>query len=169
MKKILIVTIVILGLCVLNANIMAEPVVEEVTIDPAEPTPLSTITFNATITSEDEIDGVYLILQECKDVSLCFLRKNESMDLVDGIYQKTFQLEHEATTLIKYNLAIEIDGEWYETEITHVDLKLDSGNGNGGTTNGGDDSGNGTPGFELIPLLIAIFVGVLLLKRKRSR
>ena len=44
------------------------------------------------------------------------------------------------------------------------DPLITNGNGNGGGGNGG----NGSPGFELIPLLIAIFIGVLFLKRKRS-
>ena len=166
MKKILIVTIVILGLCMLNANIMAEPVVEEVTIDPAEPTPSSTVTITATITGEDDIDAVHLTIQECKGETLCFRKDTKTMNLVDGNYQYAYKLQHEDATFFKYNFSILSNGEWFVTEQINVTLKQDSSNGD---TNGGDGDGSGTPGFELIPLLIAIFVGVLLLKRKRSR
>ena len=53
--------------------------------------------------------------------------------------------------------------ELIETELN--DPLITNGNGNGS----GDNGGNGSPGFELILLLIAMFIGVILLKRKRSR
>jgi len=151
---------------VLNSNVIADPVVEEVIINPVEPTPLSTVTISATITSGDNIDKVCLIIQECKGETLCFLRVNRTMSLVDSNYQCEYKLQHEYATLFKYNFAILGDGEWFETEGTNVTLKLDSGNGG---TNGGNNGGSSNPGFEFIPLLIAIFVGILLLKRKRSK
>lgn len=60
-------------------------------------------------------------------------------------------------------LEAEYSDEMVETEL--YDPLRPDGDDNGGEDNGG----NGSPGFELIPLLIAIFIGVLLLKRKKSR
>ena len=53
MKKILAATIVLLSLCISSAIVSAEPVVEEVTIDPAEPEVLENKTyhFEGTISS----------------------------------------------------------------------------------------------------------------------
>ena len=63
-------------------TVAAQPIVEELTIEPGEPTTLSTITFTAVITSEDDIGEVRLIIEECK-VGLCYLSSNESMDMIE--------------------------------------------------------------------------------------
>jgi len=162
MKNILMATIIIIGLFVSNSIVIAIPVVEDVTINPMEPTPLSTVTITATITNGEGIDEVHLMIQECKSDVLCFFMENHTMNLVNGEYQYNYKLQHEDATLFKYNFVILSNGKWFITEeTTDVYLKLDSGDsGNGG---------NDTPGFELILLLIAIFVGVFLLKRKRYR
>ena len=87
------------------------------------------------------------------------------MSLSDGEYTCTYELEHGDAGYFGYHFEITTDGETYETDQVNVVLKTDSANGD----SGGDGSSNGSPGFELIAVLISIFVGVFLLKRKRSR
>lgn len=164
MKRILTATIVILGLCVSSVSVIAEPVVEDVTIDPEEPEPLDTVTITATITSEDDIEEVTLKIKECK-ADLCWTPVTYDMILDNGNYTATHELEYAAATYFGYSFIITSNGNITETEFVNVTLKLDSGNGD---TNGGDEDG-GIPGFELVPLLVAILIGVLLLRRKRSR
>ena len=169
MKKILIATILILGLCVSSASVMAEPVVDDSAIAPEEPERLDTITITATITSDETIDEVNMIIKECvggTDNDYCHLEDTQQMTLSgDNEYTCTYELQWPEVTYISYWFEITSNGELYKSDYTNVSLKVDSDNGD---ANGGGDGGNGSPGFELIPLLIAVFIGVILLKRKRS-
>jgi len=140
-----------------------EPTVVEVTLDPEDPAPQSTITFTAVITSEDTLEEMKLIVQECKE-GLCYISSfNESMATVDtDTYQASVTLIHDDATYIKYHLEIKSDGTWYKNDLTEFDLKVGSDNGN--TTPNDTDK---TPGFELIILIIAIGVGFILFRKKR--
>jgi hypothetical protein len=165
MKKILIATMVFLSLCISSVSAIAAPVVEDVTIVPEEPTRKSTITITTTITSEDVIDGVKLNIKECSE-SYCHQADTLDMNLVNGKYQYEYALKWNDAVYFNYTFIISSGGESFTTDETKVLLKLDSGNGD---TNGNGNGGNGSPGFELILLIIAVFIGVILLKRKRSR
>ena len=157
-KKTMVLTaFLIFSLCIsIIGTIRAvEPTVVEVTLDPEDPAPQSTIIFTAVITSEDNIEELRLIVRECKE-GLCYTGGfNESMTTVDtDTYQTSVTLIHDGSTYIKYHLEIKSDGTWYKNDITEVDLKLNSDN---------------TSGFEMILLLISIVIGTLVLKRKRWR
>lgn len=166
MKKILTATIIILSLCLSSAISVAEPVVEDVTISPVEPEVKDTVTITATITSEDEIDEVTLRIKEC-DENMCMPTESYQMELEDGKYTYTDELTYAKATYFGYQFIITCNGTETETEFTNVTLQpAENGETNGG--NGGNGDG-GIPGFELVPLLIAILIGVLLLRRKRSR
>jgi hypothetical protein len=165
MKRILTATIVLISLCISGSIVIAEPVVEEVTIDPEEPKVLDTVTITATITSEDVIDEVIIRIKEC-DKNMCMPTQSYQMNLVNGKYTLTHDLTYAAATYFGYQFIITSNGNETETEFENVTLKpAENGGANGG--NGGGDGG--LPGFELVPLLIAILIGVLLMKRKRSR
>ena len=169
-------------LIVVGSLISAEPTVEEITLSPEEPEPLSEVTFIATVTSEESLDQVNIIVRKCKKVEgqeLCYVDSiNESMSLFENTYRATVTLKHDDATYIKYNLVIKSEGIWYEYDPIQVNLTVEpaNGNGNGDGTNGngsnggnGENGDNGTPGFEIISLLIAIVIGVLLLGKKRLR
>jgi len=144
-------------------TVAAQPIVEELTIEPGEPTTLSTITFTAVITSEDDIGEVRLIIEECK-VGLCYLSSNESMDMIeDNTYQTQFTLTHADATYVKYHLEVESGGEWFSYDIVETNLTADTDNG----LSNGENGGNGTPGFEIVIFLLAISIGVFIFKRKR--
>jgi len=158
MKKILTATIVLLGLCISSAIVYAEPVVEDVTIEPAEPEVLGTVTITATITSEDEITEVTMKIHEC-DPTMCMPTETYEMDYVNGEYTATHDLSYNKATYFGYSFIITSNGNETETDFENVTLKpAENGGDNGG--NGGDGDGNGgIPGFELVPLF----------RRKRSR
>jgi len=163
MKKIKIIIMIILGLCLLNNSVLAETIID-VNIEPDEPEPASQITITADISSEKDIDKVYIEIQECKE-DLCFQKENITMTKVNSNYQKNYQLEKDESTYFKYSIAILFtDGSWYnQNEKTEVTLKPASGNGG---TNGGDGEDKNTPGFELILLIAAISL-IILTRRKR--
>jgi len=77
---------------------------------------------------------------------------------VGGNYQYDYKLQHEDTTLLKYNFVIFSNEEWSETEITNVDLKVTSSNGE-----------NDGPGFELVFVFIAAILTLFIIKRKRVK
>jgi hypothetical protein len=173
-RKNVIVSFIIAGMFVALCSFIvnAEPIVE-VVLDPEEPAPASTVTFTATVMSEESIEGVWLILHECTTipVNVCFpdSKQNVSMTQVEGstTYEANVTLIHDDATYIQYHVEIKSNGGWHATADTDVNLTI-SENGNGGDTNG-DDGANGTPGFEFVGLLVAAFVIILAFaKRKRS-
>ena len=80
-----------LGLCI--TTVTADPTVDEITTEPAEPTPLSTVKVIATITGENII-SVKLTVAECDDES-CFLSHPPiEMNMnEDGKYETELTLE----------------------------------------------------------------------------
>ena len=165
-RNILVISIIIvLGLHISAVNaIVTEPNVEKITLEPEEPTPLSTITFTATINSTEELDDVRLIVKECSEV-LCFIDGfNVSMGATsDGDYRVQVTLKHDDTIEIKYHLEIDSNGIWYHSDVTVFNLTTDANN----KTNGNNT--NSTPGFRSISFLITILIGLLLFRRERLR
>jgi len=144
------------------STVLADPTVVQVAIDPAKPLPLSTITFNATIRSNETIDEVWLLAQECR-ADLCFIDKwNESMSMINGAYQTTITLIHKEAAQIKYHFAIKNNGTWFNTETTVINLRIDENNNVPQNTSGN----NATPGFELVLLFIS--AGLVLMRRQRK-
>src|SRR4030042_1032694 len=100
MKKIKIIILIILGLSLLCNSVSAETIIN-VDIEPNEPVPASKITITANISSEKDIDKVYIDIQECKE-DMCFLNENVSMLKVNNNYEKEYQLTRDETTYFKY-------------------------------------------------------------------
>lgn len=150
----------IVSICI--PAILANPTVEQVTICPSEPLPLSTILFNATILNNESIDEVRLLVQECRE-DLCFIDKwNESMSMNNGVYQTTITLIHKEATQIKYRIAIKSNETWFNSETTFVDLRNDE-KSNFPENNPSD---NLTSGFEFMVLFFS--VGFMMLIRRKS-
>ena len=149
----------------------ADPVLENVTIDPKEPTVKSDVTVTASF-DWSNITDVALYVEECSsELQTCFITHQTNMTQIDTEFSGTVTLTRDKTNYLTYYFDIVADGETYRlinlTTWT-VNLKLDTDNDtqNGdGTTDGSD---NGAPGFELLILFIAI-VGALLIYRKRLR
>ena len=156
MKKILFGAIVLL--CVLSVSIKADPVVDDITLDPDQPSPGATVTFTADL-SGGTFDGVFLIIQECQGEDLCFPRSNYSMDEIEtGKFQKSITLKKSEATYIQYFLEINEGGTWYsfDSDIEKTYLKI---------TDEKDDS---TPGFELLVFIISLIILIFIIKRKRK-
>jgi hypothetical protein len=165
MKKILTATIVLLSLCLSSAIVNAEVDVGDVTIDPASPDALDTITITATITSDDEIEDVKIRIKECDD-NMCMPTETFDMTLEAGKYMLTHDLTYEKATYFEYNIVTTVNGTENETGFIKVLVTPISNGGNG---DDGGDGGNGIPGFEIIPLFIATLIVIFYLRRKRSR
>ena len=138
----------------------AVPSVENVTIQPENPAPSSTVTLTVTITDTNDIEGVWLIVKECDaNTGVCFQKQNVSMTKIEGTdnYQKEVVLKHNDATYISYHLEIESNGEWFIEDSTDVNLEIKGDNG----------ETNDTPGFVLVTLLATVSIGLLLFKRKR--
>lgn len=151
MKKIIFGAIVFL--CLFTFCIKADPVVNDITLNPADPSPKSTITFTVTITG-DEIDEVNLILQECNE-ELCFQKINQTMTkLESGKYQTSVTLSKSSATYIQYWVETKESGLWFgsDADLIKKNLKVNQ-----------DDS----PGFELLVFFISIIILIFIIKKKR--
>jgi len=166
----IVVILVFLGMLISVSNtVIAVDPVADITVEPLEPEPLSTVTFTANITSEDAIDEVYIKIKECKP-GLCFSIENVSMSPSGDKYTLDYELKYSEATYFDYWLEIKSGGSWFTTEKANVTLKVAEDNNddtNDTTPVVTEDDDEGIPGFELITLLFAIIVGVFLFKRKR--
>lgn len=90
---VVLVSILLCSLCV-----TADPIIRDISIEPVDPAPLSTVTFLVTIDNTTTIQDVRLILQECRQ-DMCFIDKwNESMNRINGVYQTNITLIHKQAT-----------------------------------------------------------------------
>ncbi len=144
--------IIFLGMLFFSFHVSADPAIIDITIEPPEPIPLSTITFTVVLDNTSNSEDVVLILQECQD-DLCFIDKwNKSMTMIDGVYRTTITLIHEQATQCKYTIAIKANETWFYSEPAVIDLKIDEQN----NSHENKPNHNSTPGFELVLLFIAI-------------
>ena len=167
-RKVIIATIVIVGLCLMNTTVLADPTVDSVTTNPPNPAPKSTITVTADITGDD-IRSVVIWIGECSHADgICFIWNDYEMTQnANGEWEKTATLEDTSgrADYISYKFDIDDGGTEYnlDSDDWEIDLQIESGNGG---DNDGDD--NGSPGFEILTLIVAIGVALILIKRKRS-
>ena len=153
MNKLLVSIILILGLCLSSNVLSAEPVVEDIIIEPSKPKAMDTISITATITSEEEIDEVIIRIKEC-DETLCMQTEAYEMHFVDGKYTITDELTYASATYISYQFIITSSGNETETEFVNITLKPDTN----GETNGNNDESNGEIPIYIFIVIIAIIV-----------
>jgi len=174
MRKMLVETIILIGLFAVSASVMAAPVVTniEASVEPAEPEAGSTVTITATITCDDIIDGVSVKVKECYDSPegpFCYLDVPYTMTEIssgDGEYQyraTNVKLSHMDAEYMGYWFIVnsgessyDSSGEFeFETDYVASDNQQDSG------------ADGGSPGFEMVLMLISIAAIMFILKRKR--
>jgi len=178
MKKTLKNTIVIMLVAGLFLSIVGiataeEPTFGDITITPDEPTVLTDVKFSVNISGEN-ITEVRLEVEECVGPDFCYEKQNASMELEEGLWEATVTLEHDDVTVGHCWLVIKSNGTWYnfapsvspEYESTDFNILPGAdGDSNGGS--GTDDTG-GTPGFELILVIISIVIALSIYKKKRK-
>ena len=167
----LVIGVLLLGMFLVNATFaIAEPTV---TLDPASPELQGEVTFTATVDDEN-IVGVFLEIQECDaNLGICYPDTQQNLTMLEqtngsAIYTATATLIRTDVTYLQYTLNVETSEGWVKyLEKTKVNLTLDQDDN--GDTNGGTDNGSGTPGFEIILVMISLLVAVSLYKRKRMK
>jgi len=173
-KYILIVGIFVLSMFFSSVNVLADPTVDKIETDPEAPPLLSTFKVLATITGED-IQSVNVTVSECTDgpPEQCFIgHVDQAMTLNDdGKWEVELTLKDDLdrTDHLQYQFVINDGGTEYtlseKTWKTYLDVGSDDSDDDDGSSD--SDGENGSPGFELILVLIAIIVGVIILKKKR--
>jgi len=165
-KTSIIISILIMGLILSFANVNAEPTAET-TISPEEIEPLDKVSFSAIITHDQDIDEVIVDVIECDKSAICYTPQSEIMTLNEGVYEAEVTLAHSDATYFQYYFKVTSGETTNDTEIVKVNLKLDSGDN--GDTNGEpvDGEGNDSPGFETIVVIGALFIALILFRRKR--
>ena len=162
--RVLLIGFVFLLVSISMPEVLADPTVVQVSIDPAKPLPLSTITFNATILSNETID-VHLLVQECR-ADLCFIYGfNISMEkIANDTYQAQCTLIQEEATQIKYYMNIACNETWYITNTTFIPLAIE---GKNNTTQDPHDPPS-TPGFEMSLLVLSVVLILILNQWRRD-
>ena len=138
----------------------------EITSNPANPAPKSTATFSVDIGGETSSE-VWLVVGECNgNTGVCYTDvQNVSMHEVNASsYQASVTLIHDDATYINCTVLAKTADGWIKSWKEFTLSKEQDGNQNG---NGNTDKK--TPGFELVPFLLAVALGMLLLRRKRLR
>jgi hypothetical protein len=141
----------------------ADPITVQVSIDPQQPLPCSTVTFNATILGNESIEEVRLLVQECR-ADMCYvLGSNVSMEkTTNDTYEARCTLTHSDASQMKYHLGIFSNGTWYASDITFVQL---ASNPSGKPSQGVDSPS--TPGFEFFVCALAVILTGVLYSRRR--
>ncbi len=141
------------------------PIFGEINASPASPTALSTVTLSVTISGVTPSE-VRVTVEECNgQTGICYPDiQNVSMSLDDGAYKADVTLKHADATYITCKTLAKTDGTWTASEEKRIDLSENT-NGN---TNGDGDNGGGTPGFELLGVLVAVGVLLIIIGRKRA-
>lgn len=163
-KSTLSILIIIFCISMISNTVFAEPTVDDISVDPAEPTTKSTVTVSADL-SGNNIEEVRLRLKECNDV-LCHRNQNLSMTETDGTYQASYTLEYDDSTYIEYWLEVKSDGNWYSyiDDSTRTDIvKSSTPDPN---NNGDSDNGSNSPGFEIILLMLSLVVVFFIYNKK---
>ncbi len=164
MKKIILAMFLIsLGAISVNAALPQTRIIVPLpTCTPASPTPRSTATFSVT-TTISPIDGVYLVYHECNP-SICRLEHNVTMTLKGSTYQCTVTFTEADTTYVEAHAVIKSGTTWIKSLNNTIYFSTNNNN-NSNNTNG---TGKKSPGFEVVPVIAAIAVALILIRRKRS-
>jgi len=167
-KHLSITIVLFLSLCLSTFSVNADPTIETIITDPSEPKLLSTFTVIATITGEN-INSVNVTISECTDgpPAQCYkAHANIPMSLNnDGKYEAEVTLTGTQDDIdhVQYLFVINDNGTEYQIGDLKTYLNLETDNGG----NNNDGTGDGTPGFEFIIVLTAVFISIIFLKRKR--
>jgi hypothetical protein len=164
--KILIIAIFLFSFIVVMNSISAEPEVNSITITPENPEPGSDVTIIADISGEN-ISIVNLTITHCDDQG-CYVNQKTNMVLNPiGKYQAEMTLKDSGVAdHIQYQFKIVLNNgteHYLSEESWKTYFAADDENGDS-DENGPD---NDTPGFELMFLLVAIFISYLLYNKKR--
>ena len=154
--------IVCIGAVVLCSAVEAQILFGDISVSPSSPAPQSTITLSISL-SGDAPSEVRVRVEECNGNSgICFADvQNVSMSLVStGSYQTSVTLKHSDATYINCTVLAKVDGNWVlSAKWKRVDL----------SENPDGPGDNGTPGFELVVLLVAVGLSFILIRRKRDK
>ena len=169
-------TLMIIGVALAGFSIWgggakaAEPTVESISLTPPDPSVRSPITFTVTMTSDESLTDVRIIVQECTE-GICYRDFfNESMTLMgENTYQTSLTLIHEDATYIKYHVEAGTSEQWYTFDVTEKNLTNEPSNGDGDQNGNGNGEPDESPGFELVISIGALSLLVFLMKRKRCR
>jgi hypothetical protein len=160
----------------IQTAIAAGPILGDVTLNPEHPTKLSKITFDVNVIGED-IKTVKIFVLECNEsTGICQNSyDNQTMQHIEGsLYRANITLDYAPASYITYKVYVE-DNIGEITPLPNkqgvkLDLSAGSSNGNN-STNGNNNKGDGSPGFEVVLFIAAVCVcgAIILLGRKRFR
>lgn len=167
MKRI-VTTIVLIAVVINILGITLEfvhaagPTFGTITVNPQSPKPQDVVTVTVSISGEVPSE-VHVTVEECNEnLHVCYTDKqNITMTASStGTYQASVTLIHAKATNMTCIVHAKTNGIWSESAKKVVLLSTETPNGDG-------NNGKKTPAFELVPILIAIGISMIMLRRKR--
>jgi len=165
--KILVVSIVIYS--VISGLVSAEAIVENVYVNPENPTKLSDVTITTSFAGINESDNITLYIKECdENTGLCDQPFSMLMTGTNSNnFSADFSLEFETATYFDYWFVVERNGGTTDIKDDSYNVQMASSSGDDNDPQNGGDS-KAVPGLEMTIFLVAIFIGLIYL-RKRDR
>jgi len=150
MKKVIVILCALLCATTTAVAIVPSTIVEDITLNPANPAPLDTITFSISLVGDLPFNGS-LIVKECNfSTGICYAVQNISLPGNSLEHAINVTLMHADTTYISYWVSIKNEnnnGTWIDYDAKILNLTINN--------NGGGDVGKG-----ILPLVILIIVVV---------
>ena len=160
---------IVLFFVLTSITVLAEPTVNNITVTPENPEPESTVTITSDISGEN-ITSVNLSVSECNyDTGQCYVSNRYEMTIDQGGKYTTLitlKDDKDRTDHIQYKFTVVDSGVEYSLTnaswVTDLDLSTENDE-----PNGGENSTDETPGFELLFVLTALFISFLIYYKKR--
>ena len=179
LRKIVITALVIGFFVSISAmTSVAEPTVGNIEITPTQPEQETDVTYSVEI-SGDNIQEVWIEIEECTDPEsddyYCHSVYNVSTTEEDGTWTVTETLMYSDTHEAHCWPIVLDNGTWYSykndySKWTNFTVTAaEEPDDNGGDVDGDGDDNGGTPGFELVLLMISIAIVFVLYNRKRNK
>lgn len=161
----------LLSICYISLNANAAYEIQEISFNPKNPTEKSSVTVTVSVFNLSDNDEIYLYIKECDGYTgVCDNYRNFSLTKIgqSNDYTADIDLSFNGATYFDYWFEVYYNGELIRDPAgfeTYGPVEYEQGNGD--TSNGGGSQDNGTPGFELVIMLLAIIIGIYWFKRKR--
>lgn len=141
-------------------------------IDPEKPKPKETITLKAQITDVENLENMFIILDECGNEPgigyVCYTDSfNVSMvETSADNYTATITLRHENAIEIKYQIRYLSSYGWNSKPEGNDLIKVDLDTSNQSNDNENQNTDTKTPGFQIFVLILAISIMLALYKKR---
>lgn len=136
--------------------------VGQLTVNPTKPAPKATVTYSVVLNSP--ATAAQLWYHECRVApnAMCYQAQTVNMTGTGTHYSVQVTYGHSDATYVVAHVLVKNGSSWIEGQDFNVTLNTQTNN------SGNNTHKKGTPGFEIVPVLAAVGIVLLLMRKKRS-